>query len=174
MLAVKIAGALIVITASSFIGQIYSRRFINRHKELLHMQVALEILCSEIKYIKTPLPEAFRKIASRVEEPVASLFIAAAAQLEQYELTPNEIWQQVIEDGRKSTSFSGKDIFVIKQLGVVIEGNPDSDSQVRQVYVIESEINKLINEAGVEREKNVKVWRYLGLLGGFALAILFF
>ncbi|HHX77291.1 MAG TPA: hypothetical protein GX697_02950, partial [Firmicutes bacterium] len=110
MLAAKIAGALIVVTASSYIGQMYSRRFIARHKELLHMQVALEILSSEIKYVKTPLPEAFRKIASRVEEPVASLFLAAAARLEKYEFTPGESWRQVIEGSRKGTSFSEKDI----------------------------------------------------------------
>lgn len=170
----KILGSIMLVTAFSLMGYSVSQRFISRHRELIFFQMALEILGSEIRFIKTPIPTAFKKIANRLDEPVSTVFLEAAEKIEGGEQFPSQVWEAVLKANSKKLSLFPHDYIVLKQLGVVLEGDSDSEGQVRQIRLVETELQRAILEADAEKKKNVKVWRYLGLLGGLAVVILFF
>ena len=174
MFFVKILGALLMVGVCSYTGYIFSQRFIQRHRELTVLQMGLEILGSEIIYMRTPLPTAFKKIALRLEEPVAGIFFAAGRKLERDEAYPRQAWREALEEKKGESAFSPQDLQVLAGLGTVLEGDSDSEGQVRQLKILAKEVERLVLEAEGEKTKNVRVWRYLGLLGGLAFAILFF
>ncbi len=170
----KITGAALMVAACSYTGFMFSQRFIDRHRQLTVLQVGLEILSSEISYMRSPLPLAFKKISLRLEEPVSGIFFLAGRRLERGEGFPREAWRAALKEKQQETALNQQDIHVLGQLGVVLEGDADSDGQVRQLKLLENEVGRLILEAEAEKTKNVRVWRYLGLLGGLGFAILFF
>jgi stage III sporulation protein AB len=174
MFIVKMTGALMMVAACSYTGYALSQRFVQRHRQLTVLQMGLEILSSEIAYMRTPLPQAFKKIALRLEEPVSGIFFAAGRKLEGGEHYPRDAWRETLQEKQQETALSSEDISVLGQLGVVLEGDADSDGQVRQVKLLAKEVERLVREAEAEKSKNVRVWRYLGLLGGLGFAILFF
>lgn len=158
----------------SYTGFLLGQRFVDRHRQLTILHMGLEILGSEISYMRTPLPTAFKKISLRLEEPVAGIFIAAGRKLEKGQAYPRQAWREALEEKREGTALTRRDLHVLGQLGTVLEGDSDSTGQVRQLKLLEREVERLVLEAEGERNKNVRVWRYLGLLGGLAFAILFF
>ena len=170
----KIMGALLMVGACSYTGYVFSQRFIDRYRQLTVLRMGLEILSSEISYMRTPLPTAFKKIALRLEEPAAGIFFTAGRKLETGEAHPRQAWREALEETREKTALTPEDLRVLGQLGVVLEGDGDSTGQVRQLKLLEGEVERLVLEAEREKNKNVRVWRYLGLLGGLAFAILFF
>jgi len=174
MFVLKMTGAVLMVAACSYTGFALSQRFIQRHRQLTVLQMGLEILSSEIAYMRTPLPQAFKKIALRLEEPISGIFFAAGRKLEEGECYPREAWRETLLGKQQDTALSPQDISVLGQLGVVLEGDADSDGQVRQLKLLAREVERLILEAEAEKNKNVRVWRYLGLLGGLGFAILFF
>lgn len=174
MFFLKMTGALLMVAACSYTGFALSQRFIQRHRQLSVLQMGLEILSSEIAYMRTPLPLAFKKIALRLEEPISGIFFMTGRKLEGGEHFPREAWQETLRAKQQDTALSPQDILVLGQLGVVLEGDADSDGQVRQLKLLAKEVERLILEAEAEKAKNVRVWRYLGLLGGLGFAILFF
>ena len=170
----EIIGAVIAVVAFSAIGYSFSQRFINRHRELLTFRMSLEILSSEIRYLKTPLPQAFEKIARRLDGPVSVFFAAAASKLDKGEGFPYKIWAETLDENMPRSALVKADFSLLKQLGVALEGDADCLGQLRQIKLVEKEVNSVILEAAAEKNKNVRLWRYLGLLGGMGVVILFF
>ncbi len=170
----KMSGAVLMVVVFSYMGHVFSQRYIERYRQLLALRLALEILNSEILYMKTPLPLAFKKIALRMSEPVSGFFSLAAAKLDEGGYFTREAWQEAIEEKYPETCLQQQDIYILNQLGVVLEGDADSEGQVRQLKLLERELARTILEAEEEKRKNVRVWRYLGLLGGLSVVILFF
>jgi stage III sporulation protein AB len=110
-------GALMMVAACSYTGYALSQRFVQRHRQLTVLQMGLEILSSEIAYMRTPLPQAFKKIALRLEEPVSGIFFAAGRKAGGGGAYPREAWRETLEEKQQETALSPQDISVLGQLG---------------------------------------------------------
>ena len=65
-------GALLILASATGIGASFSRDLKGRCMELRMLKQMIYMLRGEIKYTKTPLPEAFSSIAVRMKEPFGS------------------------------------------------------------------------------------------------------
>ncbi len=61
----------------------------------------------------------------------------------------------------------------MEQLGTSLGGMVDREGQIKQIGLILSLLEDALHHAEEKRRRNERMWRYLGLLGGLVLVIIF-
>ena len=79
----KIAGAVLVVSACSALGFGYGRSLNQHLEELRFLRELYQMIWGEIEYTKEPFPEVMLEISSRIKEPYASLFVQAHRAFEE-------------------------------------------------------------------------------------------
>jgi stage III sporulation protein AB len=148
--------------------------YIHRPRQLRSLQVGLQMLETEINYTGTSLPEALERVAARLDEPIASLFRRAAEDFLQGDGDPFAyVWEDVWQGARDLLALSSQDGEILQNLGQVI-GRSDLDDQLKHLSLIRAQLHQEERAAIEERDRNVKLWNYLGFAGGLALVLLFY
>ncbi|HHY13851.1 MAG TPA: stage III sporulation protein AB, partial [Thermoanaerobacterales bacterium] len=63
----KIIGVLVIIGSSSYIGFLIADYYKDRPELLKSLQLSLQMLETEMLYLSTPLPNAFRNISEKCD-----------------------------------------------------------------------------------------------------------
>ncbi len=71
----RILGGSMIVSGCLGLGLWYRQQFIQRLQTLRILQSILEMLMSEIRYGKAPLPECCKRIGERQQEPYRSCFL---------------------------------------------------------------------------------------------------
>ena len=169
----RIIGALIVLGTSTLAGIYYGNLETYRMRDLLEIKKALAILRSQIEYARTPLPEAMGIITLRVGKAVGNIFNMCAELLihERNELV-SHIWQASVEQHKEALFLTQEDIDELKSFGAQL-GNSDSDAQLTNIAMLTDYIDQRIAQLNISREKNRKLYRSFGILGGALIVIIF-
>ena len=149
------------------IGNIISKRYILRVKELKDFQNALNIIESKIKFTYEPLPEIFNQTSKLLSENISKIFIRASQNMK--ELSAEEAWNKSIE--KSNTYLNKEDIENIKNFGKML-GKTDKEGQVSHLELTKTFIEIQIEKARKEEEKNSKLYKTLGVVCGLALVII--
>lgn len=80
-------------------------------------------------------------------------------------------WERSLEEEEKGTNFNKEDIEIIKSLATLL-GNSDLDGQINNINLIRELIDKQIEEARIEKNKNEKLYKVLGTSIGLVIAII--
>ncbi|AGB40508.1 stage III sporulation protein AB [Halobacteroides halobius DSM 5150] len=168
----KLVGTILIIISSTGLGFVVARQFILRSKQLKQIKLALELLQTEISYGITPLPQAFEKIASELDAPVDNFFVEAREGLKAGQ-TAKDAWQQAVKKVISQTALGQTEEDVLLDFGCNL-GQSTSDDQLRYLNLAQDHINNLHQEAITDQKEKVKLWRYLGVLGGLFIVILIF
>ncbi|WP_018249942.1 stage III sporulation protein SpoIIIAB [Orenia marismortui] len=168
----KLLGALIIIISSSMMGFLMAQQYILRPKQLRELQTALQMLETEVSYGVTPLPEAFTKLAKNFSEPISNIFMATRDNLNSG-IIAEDAWQNAINNVSNKTALVDEDIEILLDFGYNL-GQTSIDEQVKYLNLTQHKLDNLYQQAFDEKEIKVKLWRYLGVLGGLFLAILIF
>lgn len=169
---IRIIGFLFIILSSSGIGYIMGTRFDLRVRELKLLKVALQMLETEIVYSNTPLPLAFESVQRKSTHPISNLFKAVKYNLEKRTFgSVGEAFCQSIDDTRDQMSLSKEDIETLKSFGNSI-GNSDIEGQVKSFKMIIKQLDSQEIKAEESKDKNEKMYKSLGFLGGLAIVIL--
>jgi stage III sporulation protein AB len=167
----KLSGAVLIILTAYLFGFNLSLAYRSRVRHLEEMLLALEMYLTEINYGLTPLPQAFKNIGKRIKLPTAGLFCDAARMMMQNKgLSAYECWNRAVSKNTPALYLLGNDLELVKKLGY-IWGKSDKSGQIRQVAFIQELLRQALGEAQKAQEKNDKIWKYLGLLGGMTLVI---
>ncbi|MFO7818724.1 MAG: stage III sporulation protein SpoIIIAB [Halanaerobacter sp.] len=166
----KLIGAILIIISSSSLGFLIAHQIALRPKQLQEMKTALEMLKTEIDYGMTPLPEAFAKLASNLNSPIADFFAIAQKRLEAGGVA-QEVWQESVSEVSSKTALLEKDEELLVEIGYNL-GSTSSADQIRHLDLAQEKISNLYYEAVEEKEQKVKLWRYLGVLGGLLVVII--
>lgn len=173
MYLLNIIGAIFLVSAGYLYGCSISNVLVKRVRLLEELLMALELFRTEIDYGLTPLPQAFQNIGSKMEKPLGYIFLNCSnSMLQNSGLSAWECWNESLEKTRQSLSFSHSDLEYLRKLGN-IWGRGDKEGQLRQLSLMQELFRQALNEAQRHRDKNEKLWKYLGLIGGAALAIFF-
>lgn len=167
----RLIGAVMIIAACGLVGIIVSKSYLLRPKYLHDLSAALQLLETEINYTRTSLPEACTIIAKRIKEPVSQFFTCFAESLKNESgVNAQEAWDNsliVLADA----GFLKQDIEIIKQLGSVL-GRSDAADQLKHITALQKRIQALAKVAELERDKNVRLWNYLGFCIGALVVLL--
>ena len=173
MMLMRIAGAIIVIGASTIAGIYYGNLETYRMRDLLEFKKALSILRSQIEYARTPLPEAMQAISARVRKPLGKIF-EMCAELLVYERNEKvvHIWEASVEQHKEALFLTEEDVSQFKGFGAQL-GNLDSYAQIMNISMLIGYIDERVGHLNESRDKNRKLYRSLGVLGGALIVIIF-
>jgi len=167
LLIIKLVLLILIIVASSMMGILFSQKYINRVKQLKNFKIALNILKTKMQYTYAPLPDIFLDISKSITGQVGVLFLEACKQMKTKNATQS--FNEAVDTTNMDVTKQDKE--AMKNLGKML-GATDIVGQINEIELTENFINKQIELAEEEKQKNAKLYKTLGVLGGIAIVII--
>lgn len=166
----KAAGLFLLFSGCFSLGIGKSRGLKKRLELLRELKKLLLLLSGEIRCAKTPLPEAFRKIGRKAEDPFGTFFQKVAEELtgEGRKLPETAFYRQM--KLLKESPLTPEDRSFLLDLGKDL-GYPDLSVQLETLKLFEENLEELIKKAAADYRGKAKVYRYLGALAGLFLVV---
>lgn len=163
---------ILIITGSTSIGFILSKRYIYRVKELRTFSSYINIIKNKIKFTHKPLNEIFKEISNIKEDlNITSIFVKAGEKLQSKKC--EQAWSEAIEEERNSLNLKNEDINLIKSLGIML-GKTDIEGQISELEEFSILLETQIKNASEEQFKNEKMCKSLGLIFGLVIVIILY
>lgn len=170
----KLVGAAMVVAASGLTGIAVANSYARRPRELRSLRSALQMMETEIAYGATRLPEALGLVAYRCDQAVAPLFAGAAAELQAMSgLTAAEAWEKSLNSFYPGTALKPRDLMVLRGLGSSL-GISDREDQIKHLHLTTEQLGAEAAAAEEDAARNVKLWSYLGFLGGLTVVLVLY
>ena len=167
MIIIKYIIISLVFALCFIIGNLISKNYTLRLKELKEIKNALNILESKIKFTYEPLNEMFNEVSKMVSKNISQIFVQASRYIK--EMDAEYAWNKAIE--MSNTNLNKEDIESIKNFGKML-GKTDKEGQISRLELTQTFIEMQIEKAKVEEEKNAKMYRILGTIIGLAFVII--
>jgi len=170
----KLLGGILVIFSCSAIGFYVAASYNYRLKTLKNLQIALAMLETEINYSLSPLPEALKNTAKKIEKDVSDLFEKTASYLSGGEgYTAGEAWEMALSNLSQNACLRDNDLEILSAFGQYL-GITDRDDQIKNIKLTRDLLKQQEVLALEEKKKNEKVCRYLGVLTGIMVFLLLY
>jgi len=167
-----IAGAMALVAGCTALGFFYAAQEGFRINDLQEFKKALMILSSEIEHLRTPLPIASANIAKRTSGSVSALFLELSRLLtNESNDTAYQLWSQALEGQKKRAYFAKEDWDAIESFGKTL-GYLDKQMQQSAISMTVEYINEKTTSLQVQSDKNKRMFRSLGAIGGMLLVVL--
>ena len=167
-----IAGAVALLAGCVSLGFYLAAQEGFRVHDLQEFKKALMILSSEIEHMRSPLAIASANIAKRVKEPISSLFAQFASLLTKNEgETAYQLWVQAAESNKHRSYLSKEDWDAIESFGKTL-GYLDKQMQQSAITCTIEYINEKTASLQTQSDKNKRMFRSLGVIGGLLLVVL--
>lgn len=151
-----------------YLGRNMSNQYQTRVNNLKEMRGSLNMLQTKIKYTYMPLPDIFEEISSSCSLAVANIFDKAREKMQK--MTAGQAWEEAVEEA-KNTGFKQEDNHTIKALGKLL-GKTDVEGQISEIELVQAFLETQIQKAEEECQKNQKLYKTLGVVGGLGIVII--
>lgn len=163
---------LLVLTGSTSIGFLLSKKYSDRLIELNNIGNLINILQNKIKFTHKPLREVLEETASIKENTrISEIFLKTGQKLKNQRI--EEAWNESISEQRFFLNLESEDINLLKTLGNVL-GKTDVEGQMSEINQFNTLLKVQIKNAEEERNKNAKMYKSLGTIIGLAIVIILF
>jgi len=168
----KILGSILIVLSSSLIGYYFGNKYSARLENLLQLEQCIKILETEIVYGAVPLPEALNNVYLKGNKKVSYIFKQIRDNLlynkdgdllKSFEMVTSQLAEEL--------NLKEEDIELFLSLGRLL-GTSDRTDQEKNFKLILNQIEILKNEAKLEKDKNEKMYKNLGILAGIAIVII--
>jgi stage III sporulation protein AB len=167
----KLAGAAAVIGGSAALGFYYATLETHRALDLLEFKKALLILSSEIEYMRTPLPSASLNIGKRTERWAGPMFARFGESLSRCEgETAYRLWVGSMAEAKERAHLKPEDWAVVEGFGKTL-GYLDKQMQLNAISYAVNYIDEKSAALQACADKNKRMYRSLGVIGGLLLAV---
>ena len=162
---IKYLTLILILSLTSYIGILISKKYLNRVKDLKEMKNALNMFSTKFTY--EPIPQTFKEISQKTKPNISNIFKSVCEKMN----TENagKAWEEALEES--STNMTKEDIEVLKNLSNLL-GKVDIEGQVNEVELVENFLDTQIELAEEEKQKYVKMYRTLGITIGLAVVII--
>lgn len=168
----KVIGAFMIISASGIVGLVIARNYSLRPQQIRYLQSGMQMLETEILYGLTPLPLAMERVGRRLPKPISLLFLHTAKLLvAEGDYTAGEAWEKALLILEEESALIGEDLDTLKYFGQSLGGS-DKDEQSKNLTLIKEHLKNLAQKADMAKEKNQKLWQYLGFSFGAVVALI--
>lgn len=174
MYMIKIFGSLLIIISSSALGLIYSRRFRDRVNNLKLLYNCVQLLETEIIYSANPIPDALDEVYRKGNKKVSYVFKDIKEHLvsnRNFTLLDSFIYASDILKERMY--LENEDIEVILSLGRSL-GASDRSDQEKHFKTVLVQLQAQQGDAEEKKNNNVKLYKSLGVLIGFAIVLVLY
>ncbi len=166
----KLLGVVVVIIAFSLLGLTVAKGYGLRVRQLEDLQSAFALLETEVVYGLTPLPEAFARVSARVAQPAAGLLGQAAQGLSEAKPV-QEAWNQAVACLGEMSALKREDLEILRYFGCGL-GEADIREQQKKFRLLAEQLERAVAAAWADKNKNQRIWQYLGVSAGIAVALL--
>ena len=167
MIILKLIILVLIFIISTLIGILMSKKYVNRVKEIRDIKNALNIFSTKIKFTFEAIPSIFLAISEKIDGNVGKIFQFASENMD--ELSAGEAWKKALEN--TYTNMKKSDIETLKGLGRFL-GTTDAEGQINEIKLVDEFLNIQLEEAEIEKRKNEKMYRTLGIISGLTITIL--
>jgi len=168
----KAIGAVMIMASATGIGLSFSADLKKHCMELRILKQLIYMLRGEIKYTKTPLPEAFLHMAVRLPEPFAGFLRETAEEMGGMDGRGfGELWREQIRKCLSATHLKREEKEQLGDLGDVL-GYLDLEMQLSSIELYLERLEICIRDAQEAIATKQKVYQSLGVAGGIFLVIL--
>ena len=166
---IKYISLIAILFLAIYIGNLMAKKYINRVKELIQIRLELNILKSKIKFTQIPLKDIFEQIQKNTEEAKIKEFWTNVISGLNNNWGIENAWENAIK--KTETSLNKEDLNILHDMGKML-GKTDVDGQVSNLEIASSFIETQIQKAEVEKQKNSKLYKTLGVVTGLAIIII--
>lgn len=151
------------------IGAAISKKYTYRLEELREMKTALNMFKYKIKFTYEPIPDIFEDISKNMKTNISKIFVLARNFMSSE--NAGQAWEKSIDISDNYLNKEDKN--AIKMLSKML-GITDSEGQISQIEITETFLNKQIEEAEIEKNKNEKLYKKLGITIGLVIVVILF
>jgi len=167
MIIIKYISLFLVFCICFYIGNLISKKYSLRLAELKDIKNALNIIESKIKFTYEPLPEIFMQTSKMVSQNISQIFAQASHNMKINDA--EEAWEKSVQTA--TTNLNEEDVENIKSFGKML-GKTDKEGQLSRIELTKTFIEMQIEKAKIEEQKNAKMYKTLGAIGGLAFVII--
>lgn len=168
----KATGVILVVVSCSMIGFEFAARLKKRSKNLENIKKGIVNMERDMQFFKQPLHEVFKKAGENVSKEAGKLFLNVAEKLKKDSCNAETVWKNEVEQMRDELCFSKEEATKIKNIFSGL-GKTDSLSQKKIMVSSIENMQTIIDECNKTCEKNIKVYKGLGVLSGLLVALIF-
>ena len=165
----RVAGACLILSASSLLGVQKSRQFTKRIEQLQELQRIVLLIQGEILYKNAALPEALRSSAGKVKVPFDSFLRQTAGRADGVRFS--DLFETEIKEQLKGTALTKEDKEEFARFGESL-GYLDVEMQKNAMKLYLKELEQKIEYLQKEIPQKRKLYQSLGVMGGIFLLIL--
>ncbi|WP_096270560.1 stage III sporulation protein SpoIIIAB [Paucisalibacillus globulus] len=167
----KWIGALLFISATTWLGFEWSNKLTRRPKHIRQLINALQTLEAEILYSQLPLHDAFSSIARQIPEPCASFFQLVADRMIEKNSYFETVWNESVTTYKESSSLGENEKEILLQFGRTI-GQHDFTQQQKHIQLTIKHLERELQDARDEQDRYGKMAKNLGFLTGLFIVLL--
>lgn len=165
----KVAGAALVVGAGAVAGWICAGQVAGRPRQLAELQTGLALLETEVVYGLSTLPTALQRAAGA--GPLAAVVYGRAGkEVAAGTAAPAAALQQAVAAARPAAALAALDWQPLLDLAHAL-GTSDAADQRRHLAICRERLKAAEGSAEAERQRNERLYRYLGFLIGAAVAV---
>lgn len=168
----KLAGSILVVTAGTALGFSLATSYLERPRQIRQLIGCFTALKTYIGYVAMPLPEALLRSVEGIDGPVRQFIELVAQGLRQ------SGWHSAKDAVAAALAESDANLALVrpeKELCLILGANlgiSNREEQQKYLTMVVEELQRVEQDAIALRDKNVKMYRYLGLCGGLMVAIM--
>lgn len=165
---IKITILFAIFILSNFIGKMISLKYRYRSEELKEMKSMLNIFKTKIKFTYETIPEIFSDISKKASSNIGKIFLRAKEHMENRTIAEKS-WEMAISESENNLNEEDKKTLCIMSKML---GESDIEGQVSQIDITLNFLEKQIEDAEQEKNKNERLYKKLGTIMGLALVII--
>jgi len=168
----KWLGIFCILLGSAGFGFSLAKELDLRILELCQLEQLMLCLRGEIRYMHQPLPEAFFNISKSAKKPFSDFFVQMAKDLQgRNGQTADEIWKKNLAIYFSQLHISRQEWQGLERLGSML-GYLDVEMQLGVLDYYLEQLKQSLLQAHEASKSRKRLYQYMGILGGAALAIL--
>ena len=171
---IKTIGMGTILISATILGWYIDRLKILRIEDLDGLRRVLHMLRSEVNYSVTPLPIALKEIMGKNNSRINRIFIKLLSLIEDKTgESISTLWEQAMADQMPFLYLEEEDEKPLLSFGQSL-GYLDKEMQKKNIEITLEYVENKITKLEKQHDKNGRLYRSLGVLGGCLLCILFF
>lgn len=171
---IKTIGMACILLSGTILGWYADRVKTRRIEDLEGLKKVLYMLKAEVNYSITPLPTAIGEIIHKNQTRVNCIFQNLLSLIENKTGESIDVlWTMAVKNKASCVYLEGEDIKNLLSFGQAL-GYLDKEMQKKNIEITLGYIEGKIKALEKQQEKNGRLYRSLGVLGGCLLCILLF
>ena len=166
MIILKLCICITIILICSYLGIEKSKTYISRVLELKKIKNGLNFFRSKIEFTYEPIRDVLDGISSSIYSGEINIFQRCKKYMKDLEV--NLAWNNAVDE---ETKINKEDKEILKMFGKLL-GKTDKKGQISEIDLSLNFIENQIQKAEVEKNRNSKLFKVLGVLIGIGITII--